>query len=214
METGQCRYGTKCQFAHGNHEIRNVLRHPKYKTEICRTFHTTGTCAYGRRCRFVHHVGEIRTNDGTNPNMEFHLQLGQLKLGNLNPSTLTGNNQTPPQITSSSNVLYPSSPRGVVPLLLTSSSAIPSYGPNSPSMADFTPPGPVSPRLGSPFFPSCPLLTEEDLNSDEELDLSHLRKEIEAVAAIVDDEDGIPPPKRSTNRLPFFVSKFPSWRRK
>ena len=28
--------------------------HPKYKTEICKTFHTIGTCPYGTRCRFIH----------------------------------------------------------------------------------------------------------------------------------------------------------------
>ena len=44
----------KCQFAHGKDELRPVLRHPKYKTEICRTFHSTGTCPYGKRCRFIH----------------------------------------------------------------------------------------------------------------------------------------------------------------
>ena len=35
-EKGTCRYGTKCQFAHGEEELRKVPRHPKYKTEICR----------------------------------------------------------------------------------------------------------------------------------------------------------------------------------
>ena len=35
-EKGTCRYGSKCQFAHGEEELRKVPRHPKYKTEICR----------------------------------------------------------------------------------------------------------------------------------------------------------------------------------
>jgi hypothetical protein len=35
-EKGTCRYGGKCQFAHGEDELRKVARHPKYKTEICR----------------------------------------------------------------------------------------------------------------------------------------------------------------------------------
>jgi hypothetical protein len=35
-EKGTCRYGAKCQFAHGEDELRIVSRHPKYKTEICR----------------------------------------------------------------------------------------------------------------------------------------------------------------------------------
>ncbi|GFH20116.1 CCCH-type Zn-finger protein [Haematococcus lacustris] len=33
MEAGTCRYGHKCQFAHGAEELRPVPRHPKYKTE-------------------------------------------------------------------------------------------------------------------------------------------------------------------------------------
>jgi Zinc finger C-x8-C-x5-C-x3-H type (and similar) len=59
-EKGTCRYGPKCQFAHGEEEIRKVSRHPKviwftpnlspiltlyyllqYKTEICRVCRTT-----------------------------------------------------------------------------------------------------------------------------------------------------------------------------
>jgi len=53
-ETGSCRYGLKCQFAHSRTELRTVSRHPKYKTEVCKTFHTIGTCPYGKRCRFIH----------------------------------------------------------------------------------------------------------------------------------------------------------------
>ena len=37
-----CRYGGKCQFAHGAGELRALNRHPKYKTEVCRTFSLTG----------------------------------------------------------------------------------------------------------------------------------------------------------------------------
>ena len=33
-ESGSCRYGNKCQFAHGRRELRMVQRHPKYKTEV------------------------------------------------------------------------------------------------------------------------------------------------------------------------------------
>ena len=54
VETGNCRYGSKCQFAHGEDELRPVTRHPRYKTEICQTFHQLGTCKYGTRCRFIH----------------------------------------------------------------------------------------------------------------------------------------------------------------
>jgi len=54
METGNCRYGTKCQFAHGTHEVRPLIRHPKYKTEVCKKFANNGNCPYGNRCRFIH----------------------------------------------------------------------------------------------------------------------------------------------------------------
>merc|ERR550517_1625186 len=35
-------------------EIRNVNRHPKYKTDLCRTYHSVGFCPYGPRCHFIH----------------------------------------------------------------------------------------------------------------------------------------------------------------
>eukprot|EP00168_Porphyra_purpurea_P009043 TRINITY_DN2190_c0_g1_i8.p1 TRINITY_DN2190_c0_g1~~TRINITY_DN2190_c0_g1_i8.p1 ORF type:complete len:569 (-),score=131.81 TRINITY_DN2190_c0_g1_i8:4-1710(-) len=57
-----CRYGSKCQFAHGEAELRVVKRHPKYKTRLCRKFTEAGTCMYGQRCRFIHDsslVGEL-----------------------------------------------------------------------------------------------------------------------------------------------------------
>ncbi|KAJ3024267.1 hypothetical protein HKX48_003092 [Thoreauomyces humboldtii] len=53
-ETGTCRYGTKCQFAHSRTELRPVDRHPKYKTEMCKTFWEKGACPYGKRCCFIH----------------------------------------------------------------------------------------------------------------------------------------------------------------
>ena len=42
METGSCKYGEKCQFAHGEDELRYVYKHPKYKTLPCKTFHQSG----------------------------------------------------------------------------------------------------------------------------------------------------------------------------
>jgi butyrate response factor 1 len=54
METGGCRYGARCQFAHVPHELRPIQRHPKYKTQACRTFSVHGSCPYGDRCNFIH----------------------------------------------------------------------------------------------------------------------------------------------------------------
>ncbi|KAL1425601.1 hypothetical protein MTO96_019030 [Rhipicephalus appendiculatus] len=61
-------YGDKCQFAHGGHELRTLARHPKYKTELCRTFHTAGFCPYGPRCHFIHNSDESRKSLLTNIN--------------------------------------------------------------------------------------------------------------------------------------------------
>ena len=63
-ETGQCRYGPRCQFAHDKSELRQVSRHPRYKTEICNTFWREGTCPYGKRCCFIHtEQGSLITNN-------------------------------------------------------------------------------------------------------------------------------------------------------
>ncbi|XP_053329255.1 mRNA decay activator protein ZFP36-like [Spea bombifrons] len=57
-ETGTCKYGSKCQFAHGSMELREPNRHPKYKTELCHKFYLYGECPYGSRCNFIHHPSE------------------------------------------------------------------------------------------------------------------------------------------------------------
>jgi hypothetical protein len=41
------------------------MRHPKYKTEVCRTFSTSGSCPYGTRCRFIHYRVPTRSVCGT-----------------------------------------------------------------------------------------------------------------------------------------------------
>lgn len=53
-ETGECKFQSKCQFAHGKSELRTISKHPKFKTVPCKTYHTSGVCAYGNRCNFLH----------------------------------------------------------------------------------------------------------------------------------------------------------------
>ncbi|KAI8333358.1 hypothetical protein BC941DRAFT_434501 [Chlamydoabsidia padenii] len=53
-ELGECRYGQKCSYAHGNSELRKKSKHSRYKTQVCRAYHLEGTCPYGLRCTFIH----------------------------------------------------------------------------------------------------------------------------------------------------------------
>nr|XP_017249306.1 PREDICTED: uncharacterized protein LOC108220134 [Daucus carota subsp. sativus] len=52
---GTCRYGAKCQFAHGKEELRptRFFNKSKSETQICRAY-SSGTCSYGSQCRFSH----------------------------------------------------------------------------------------------------------------------------------------------------------------
>lgn len=61
-ETGRCKYGAKCQFAHGQAELRSLSRHPKYKTVLCHKFFQHGDCPYGSRCHFIHYPEEARNS--------------------------------------------------------------------------------------------------------------------------------------------------------
>jgi len=45
-------------YAHDPEELRKVTRHPKYKTELCKKYHSGEICLYGVRCRFIHDLNE------------------------------------------------------------------------------------------------------------------------------------------------------------
>ncbi|GAX78755.1 hypothetical protein CEUSTIGMA_g6192.t1 [Chlamydomonas eustigma] len=73
MTSGNCKYGMKCTFAHGQHELRSVgqmsntpmeKRPEIHKTKLCLKFIQTGSCQYGARCTFAHGQGELRTASG------------------------------------------------------------------------------------------------------------------------------------------------------
>lgn len=53
-ESQTCPYGRKCQYAHGDEELRQVARPPRYKTKPCREYYNKGFCNYGQRCHFLH----------------------------------------------------------------------------------------------------------------------------------------------------------------
>ena len=61
-ESGFCRYGLKCQYAHGAEELAEIDRiteaqarlNDKYKSQNCRQFYREKLCPYGKRCHFRH----------------------------------------------------------------------------------------------------------------------------------------------------------------
>ncbi|XP_063864213.1 uncharacterized protein LOC135102701 isoform X1 [Scylla paramamosain] len=51
---GFCRYGMRCNYAHGLQQLRGAIHHGKYKTRNCKSYHEKGCCRYGARCSFIH----------------------------------------------------------------------------------------------------------------------------------------------------------------
>lgn len=85
-EKGSCGYGEKCQFAHGECDRRNILRHAKYKTKQCWTYHSTGFCYYGARCNFIHDENRLDRNQGQNSDPKFATKLDPASGINRDPS--------------------------------------------------------------------------------------------------------------------------------
>lgn len=54
MKMGVCPYGNKCQFAHGENELKKVERPPKWRSKPCANWSKYGSCRYGNRCCFKH----------------------------------------------------------------------------------------------------------------------------------------------------------------
>lgn len=54
MKTNVCPYGSKCQFAHGESELKRVERPSNWRSKPCANWTRYGLCRYGKRCCFKH----------------------------------------------------------------------------------------------------------------------------------------------------------------
>jgi len=83
MSTGQCEYGSICQYAHGDQEIRkpshdvgsgaaarsnynqtylsSQYKSAQYKTQLCKNYQDTGHCDFATQCQFAHGMLELRS---------------------------------------------------------------------------------------------------------------------------------------------------------
>lgn len=69
---GNCKYGTSCNFAHGedelsqrdkmtNEDLQKKFVDSKYKTVICSAWRE-GNCKFGEKCRFAHGEEDLASN--------------------------------------------------------------------------------------------------------------------------------------------------------
>ena len=60
---GTCPYAEKCNFAHGDHELRGrgklMTSEKKWRTELCADWER-GKCKYGDKCRLAHGGTKLR----------------------------------------------------------------------------------------------------------------------------------------------------------
>lgn len=70
---GHCKYGNKCQFAHGLNELKLKPRSNNFRTKPCINWTKLGYCPYGKRCCFKHgddHDIKIYMQAGNNTTLE------------------------------------------------------------------------------------------------------------------------------------------------
>ena len=66
---GFCKYGNKCQFAHGLNELKFKHRSNNFRTKPCINWDKLGYCPYGKRCLFKH---------GDDRDIQIYLQAGTI----------------------------------------------------------------------------------------------------------------------------------------
>lgn len=65
QETGKCRWGLHCKFAHTKTELRHRPRCAKFKTEPCHNYHDPEKeCRFGSKCQYYHDPSERRLPSG------------------------------------------------------------------------------------------------------------------------------------------------------
>ncbi len=83
---GGCNLGDKCNFAHGNEDLRpggktplvkNTKKSPnllKFKTQPCKYYQPgkEGSCRYGSQCVFAHGDSELRTMEENQSSMQIN----------------------------------------------------------------------------------------------------------------------------------------------
>lgn len=154
-ETGQCKYNAKCQFAHGEEELRPVKRHPKYKTEKCKPFHATAICNYGAKCTFIHDERELCESSPQKSAASTPVKQSSMKLPITAPLTITSSGESPDSSITSG------SPSQNTPVLSEENfvarlSPTPSFGSDAASHASTYSP-PPSPKCELHFNASSPL---------------------------------------------------------
>ena len=88
-----CSYGEKCQFAHGQHELKpldgnlfnqnymmqmnNKQKDPlNYKIVKCKNWEKDNTCKYGAHCTFAHGDSELRNKSDNLMQMQSNMGMG------------------------------------------------------------------------------------------------------------------------------------------
>ncbi|SMN21083.1 similar to Saccharomyces cerevisiae YDR151C CTH1 Member of the CCCH zinc finger family [Maudiozyma saulgeensis] len=77
---GHCKYGGKCQFAHGLEELKLKERRSNFRTKPCVNWAKLGYCPYGKRCCFKH---------GSDRDIQIYVNAGAIKVHTQSNETVT-----------------------------------------------------------------------------------------------------------------------------